>query len=213
MSDTISFSPPFVITEAEIDEMVAVARARSTTSRPSSSDAAHGARRLGLIVNPVAGLGGRVGLKGTDGAARACVGARPGAGSGAGRAGARGERALVRLDGTARDHDRGRRRRWAGALADGIATGRSSGARPRRRTRAQRRPRWSGASVELMLFAGGDGTARDIVDAVGHASADPRHPGRREDALRRVRREPRGGRRRAGACLRDARRSSCARPR
>jgi predicted polyphosphate/ATP-dependent NAD kinase len=134
------------------------------TARPSPSP------RLGLIVNPLAGLGGRVGLKGTDGAEivrRALeLGAEPAA---PGRA----ERALTRLD---RCGDR--LSIVAGARAMGgdlvqrhpfrteiLAAGdrAETTANDTRAAAAEMERR----DVELILFAGGDGTGRDIVETVG----------------------------------------------
>ena len=128
-------------------------------------------RRLGLIVNPVAGLGGRVGLKGTDGreiVRRALeLGAQP-------VAPVRADRALARLE---RHRDgitivAGARAMGGDAARASTASRRSSwtSAPATRRpptTRAPPPPRWSGGDVDLILYAGGDGTTRDIVDAVG----------------------------------------------
>ena len=126
--------------------------------------------RLGLIVNPVAGMGGRVGLKGTDGAdvvARALeLGARA-------VAPARAGRALARLT-PARD----RVSILAGARAMGGDLARSHAfvtedvAAGDRETTSADDTRAAAAEMErrkvvLILFAGGDGTSRDIVDAVG----------------------------------------------
>jgi predicted polyphosphate/ATP-dependent NAD kinase len=133
---------------------------------PSS---ANDVRRLGLIVNPIAGLGGRVGLKGTDGEdvqRRALeLGATAGSPS-------RADRALAHL---------ARRRSVlhivtaAGPMGADLARGRAFGvqvvgeaAEPttsrdtRRAARAMERE-----DVDLILFAGGDGTARDLLAAVG----------------------------------------------
>ena len=64
-SDTIAFSPPFVVTEARSTRWSDVTRRALDTSRPSSGAggkrAAPMAALIGLIVNPVAGTGGRVG--------------------------------------------------------------------------------------------------------------------------------------------------------
>jgi predicted polyphosphate/ATP-dependent NAD kinase len=126
---------------------------------------------LGLVVNPIAGMGGRVGLKGTDGAAilrRAVeLGATP-------VAARRAARALARLDG-----QRGELRVLAGAGAMGADLTREHGFRTES-VGAAREPTqaadtraaaaemaWRG--VDLLLFAGGDGTARDVHDAVGGA--------------------------------------------
>jgi predicted polyphosphate/ATP-dependent NAD kinase len=101
-------------------------------------------RRIGLIVNPVAGLGGRVGLKGTDGAAtqqRAReLGAVP-------RAAERAARTLARLEGAGLS---------IVPSAPPSAAGTQDVARQLLRD-----------GVDLLLFAGGDGTARDILAAVG----------------------------------------------
>ena len=124
--------------------------------------------RLGLIVNPVAGMGGSVGLKGTDGAlagqARS-LGAEP-------VAGGRASLALAHLAASGADLEV---LTCAGSM--GADAARSSGYEPSivhvasehgttaedSRTAARRivegRP-------HLLLFAGGDGTARDLLPAV-----------------------------------------------
>jgi len=127
-------------------------------------------RRLGLIVNPVAGLGGRVGLKGTDGretVRRALeLGALP-------VAPARAERALARLDRhrdvvtvvAAADAMGG-----DAALEHGFQTEVVTGGRSDETTAEDTRAaaaEMERLAVDLILYAGGDGTTRDIVDAVG----------------------------------------------
>jgi predicted polyphosphate/ATP-dependent NAD kinase len=124
-------------------------------------------RRLGLIVNPVAGLGGRVGLKGTDGGEtqrRAyALGARPGAALRAGLALDRLERATLALVAApgAMGEDVARAHGHAPQVL-GEARGETTGADTRAAARAMME-----AGVDLLLFCGGDGTARDVLDGVG----------------------------------------------
>lgn len=139
----------------------------------------HGVKRLGLIVNPLAGIGGRVGLKGSDGAdtvrkalALGAVREAPG----------RAERALERL---ARVKDHVEIVTWPGEMGEDEA--RAAGFEPTVVGSLAGRPNLTGASdvvettaadttqavrdlaasgVEMLLFAGGDGTARDICAAL-----------------------------------------------
>ncbi len=127
--------------------------------------------RAGLIVNPIAGMGGRVGLKGTDGpeaVARAReLGAAP-------LSGTRAEVALALL----RERMGNDVMLLAAPGALGADVARSSGietidielvepatGEAEDTIRAARRIVEAG--VDLLLFAGGDGTARNIVEAVG----------------------------------------------
>lgn len=126
-------------------------------------------RRLGLIVNPIAGLGGRVGLKGSDGPevqeeARQ-RGARPMAGARAAEA----LRALAGVEGLevlAYPDEMGAEAAFSAGLSPTvvgeIVPGRTTAEDTRRAAREMRQH-----GVDLLLFAGGDGTARDIYDAVG----------------------------------------------
>ena len=125
--------------------------------------------RLGLIVNPVAGLGGSVGLKGTDGelAAEArALGAVP-------LAEARAATALSQLAGL-----RNKLSVLTCSGAMGEAAARLSGIEPT----VVYRPKASATTAadsragaheivagrpDLLLFVGGDGTARDLLPAVG----------------------------------------------
>lgn len=152
---------------------------------PADSVAACGPR-LGFVVNPIAGLGGRVGLRGTDGATalREAInrGATP-------IAPARADRALARLTGVsgvrilaapgamgadlavARQFatevvGSGVRREEACGAERGSTVAAHSGATSPHHTRAAARAMLD-QRVDLLLFAGGDGTARDIVDIVG----------------------------------------------
>ncbi len=127
-------------------------------------------RSLGLIVNPVAGMGGRVGLKGTDGAAilrRArALGAEPGALIRARRALDKlasiagsfhlvtcpGEMGADATAGLRLDED------MVGAIKPGASTAADTQAAAAAMAHRE---------VDLILFAGGDGTARDIFDVVG----------------------------------------------
>jgi predicted polyphosphate/ATP-dependent NAD kinase len=125
--------------------------------------------RLGLIVNPVAGMGGRVGLKGTDGAEivrrAVALGATPVAPERASRALARLERIRNRVTVVAGARAMGGDLARAHAFRTEIvaAGDRDETTADDTRSAAAEMER----SVELILFAGGDGTTRDIVDAVG----------------------------------------------
>jgi predicted polyphosphate/ATP-dependent NAD kinase len=120
-----------------------------------------------LVVNPIAGMGGRVALKGTDGPdalreARA-RGAEPVAPE-------RARRALARLDKDTRVLAApgvmgGDLAAGAGLALEITAPllGSATGPLDTRNAVAEMCER----GVELLLFAGGDGTARDIHDAIG----------------------------------------------
>jgi predicted polyphosphate/ATP-dependent NAD kinase len=130
-------------------------------------------KMLGLIVNPVAGLGGKVGLKGSDGLdiqqqARE-LGAVPEAQDRAAEAlrilkksagdleklvtypGEMGENAAVRSG-------------FSPTMIGDIHPGETSAEDTQRAAQEM-----LGLGVDLILFAGGDGTARNICDAVGAA--------------------------------------------
>ena len=127
-------------------------------------------RTLGVIVNPVAGMGGRVGLKGSDGIeilhrARE-LGARPEAPG----------RMSQALEIVAEFKDRARVLTYSGQMGEhscalaglpASVIGRTDGDRttPEDTRRAARE--MAAAGADLILFAGGDGTARDLYNAVG----------------------------------------------
>ena len=128
--------------------------------------------RLGLIVNPLAGLGGAAGLKGSDGAGIVTEARRRGASP---RAPARVRRCLDLL------HDRRAEIElltWDGDMGADVA--RAAGFSPTvlgapaaaesdaEDTVAAARA-LAAADVDLILFAGGDGTARDICRALPDA--------------------------------------------
>lgn len=125
--------------------------------------------RLGLIVNPLAGLGGTVGFKGSDGLAQEALamGAVPKAGQRTKVAlsvfmplqsqismitcpGAMGETVLTDMG-------------WPHELIDLPVTAEHSTAQDTQQAALLMKQ----LGVDLILFAGGDGTARDICAAVG----------------------------------------------
>jgi len=127
-------------------------------------------KKVGLIVNPVAGMGGRVGLKGSDGPdilQRALsLGAVP-------ESPGRTKEALKRLKPIGKDIDM---LTWSGAMGEEEAL--SAGFVPRVIGSAAQKistpedtenaaHRLADLGVDLLLFAGGDGTARNICHAVG----------------------------------------------
>lgn len=121
-------------------------------------------RRLGLVINPIAGMGGRVGLHGTDGVfldAAFSRGAEP-------IAARRARRAVARLP---RDLELVAAGGAMGAdLLDELARPYATVHRPERVTTASDTRAAVAAMVELgvdlVLFAGGDGTARDVAEAL-----------------------------------------------
>lgn len=126
--------------------------------------------RLGLIVNPMAGLGGRVGLKGSDGEIvqqkAIALGAQP-------RALERAREALTALL-PLRDKieivtypasmgaEAAESLGFSTQVIGQIEAGKTSAQDTRRAAQSMKE-----MGVALILFAGGDGTARDIYDAVG----------------------------------------------
>jgi predicted polyphosphate/ATP-dependent NAD kinase len=127
-------------------------------------------RRLGLIVNPIAGMGGRVGLKGTDGADTVREALLRGASPGSPRRAADALRVILRI----RDRidlityplemgeSEAREAGFSPNVMGQIETGRTTSEDTLRAARDMK-----GMGVDLLLFVGGDGTARDIYRAVG----------------------------------------------
>ena len=128
-------------------------------------------KTLGLIVNPIAGMGGSVGLKGTDGEdtpQRALsLGAEPQASKRAHEAlsvigKAMPELTLVTCAGKMGE-DTARSCGLTARIIEGVPQdGASTSSADTRRAALELRR----LGVDLLLFAGGDGTARDICDAL-----------------------------------------------
>jgi len=127
-------------------------------------------RVLGLIVNPVAGLGGRVGLKGSDGAEIQRRARELGALPEALNRTAQALRPLERLKDRCvvvtypreMGEDVARACGLEPVVVGSIEPGRTTAEDTRRA--AQDLSRFP---VDLILFAGGDGTARDVYTAIG----------------------------------------------
>ncbi|MDA8309622.1 MAG: NAD(+)/NADH kinase [Actinomycetota bacterium] len=131
-------------------------------------------RLVGFLVNPVAGMGGRVGLHGTDTAARAVEARRRG---GSPVAPLRSARALRRLASSRGADDV---TVLAAPASMGAVVAASSGLRVRlldvgvgnptsAADTAAAAAAAAGAGADLLLFAGGDGTAADVLSAVGRS--------------------------------------------
>jgi len=125
-------------------------------------------KTLGFIVNPVAGMGGAVGLKGTDGKdilnKAISLGAKPIA----------SQRAEIFLTELIEAKDSLRLIVGAGAMGEDEAgkSGLAFDVRGERKSETTSEDtqlvakEMAGASVDLLVFCGGDGTARDVLKAV-----------------------------------------------
>jgi len=128
-----------------------------------------GLLKLGLIVNPIAGMGGRVGLKGTDGKEILAEAIRKGATEAAPSLALLALRELLPLGGSltvlCASSDMGQNQCLALGLAHEVVYRCSPGQTDAEDTiRAARIMEQAG--VDLIMFAGGDGTARNIFTAV-----------------------------------------------
>ncbi len=123
--------------------------------------------KIGLIVNPLAGIGGAAGLKGSDGEQTVAEALRRGARP---QAAERAARALRELAG-----EPVRLLVWQGAMGEDSAAAAGISAEVLGHVSSRSTPadtRQAAAAmleqgIDLLLFAGGDGTARDICDVVG----------------------------------------------
>lgn len=127
------------------------------------------ARQLGLIVNPVAGIGGRVGLKGSDGDEIQRLAREMGAQPQAQERAILAVKQLTGLEGL-------QIVTYPGEMGETVVgscglephvigrilPGKTSAQDTQNAARAMR-----DRGVDLLLFAGGDGTARDVYEAVG----------------------------------------------
>ena len=136
--------------------------------------------RIGFLVNPIAGMGGRVGLKGTDGvvAEAARLGAEPVANVRA-LAALRHFAELLKAAQAARDPPAIRWLTASGAMGgDALAAAgfteidivHDAPANPSAQDTIAAVGKFLAAGIDLVLFCGGDGTARDICGVTGDAT-------------------------------------------
>lgn len=139
-------------------------------------------KKIGLIVNPVAGIGGKVGLKGSDGEEIYKEAVRRGAVMESGKRAAlalsvlrREERSVLLLTCPGEMGEEACKATGLNyMIPDNVrnfeASDRTEGLAVERTTPADTvhaAKAFFEAGADLILFAGGDGTARDIMDAVG----------------------------------------------
>ncbi|MDW7678783.1 MAG: NAD(+)/NADH kinase, partial [Bacillota bacterium] len=129
-----------------------------------------GKKSLGIIINPIAGLGGRVGLKGSDGNdvvdKALAMGAKPESSQRAGYALAQ----LLDLKDGMEVHTYGGEMGENQLKALGFSAnvvGNPASARTTAQDTINAARLLRAAGVALILFAGGDGTARNIYEAIG----------------------------------------------
>jgi len=150
--------------------MAGIIRLISRLPQHSETPMAAAARNIGLIVNPIAGMGGSTALRGTDGSAVLArareLGAEP-------LAPGRARRALTRLAADAGPvsilaapgvlgADIAKDAGFEVEVIEGKAIAETSAEDTRHAAVALR-----DRGVSLILFAGGDGTARDLLDVLG----------------------------------------------
>ncbi|MBN2419772.1 MAG: ATP-NAD kinase family protein [Deltaproteobacteria bacterium] len=128
-------------------------------------------KRLGLIVNPIAGMGGKIGLKGSDGKeiiARAKeLGAQPESPKRTADALRRLFPIRERIELITYPHDMGENEARECGLHP-IVIGKIKQERTSEEDTRKAADDMLRMSVDLLLFAGGDGTARDIYSVIGN---------------------------------------------
>lgn len=127
-------------------------------------------KKVGIIVNPIAGMGGRVGLKGTDGVETLQQARQLGAAPESPRRAVEALKVFSKLKDTVdiftypaemgedACREAGFRPRVIGTIRKGHTTSEDTQKAAREMVEA---------GADLILFAGGDGTARDLFDAIG----------------------------------------------
>lgn len=130
-------------------------------------------KKLGLIVNPIAGMGGRVGLKGTDGPEilekAVQLGAKPVSLQRTGKA----LKALVSLKDsitlftcpTKMGEDSATDCGFSPQIIGGVSLSSTTAQDTKKAASAMQ-----AKGVDILLFAGGDGTARDVYEAIGNST-------------------------------------------
>jgi predicted polyphosphate/ATP-dependent NAD kinase len=125
--------------------------------------------RIGLVVNPIAGMGGPLAFKGSDDAALVTAARERGEVLIAPKRAAEALRPLAALNGglevLAYAGEMGEKEAARAQLATTVigSIGRDTSAQDTRAAAAE----MAGRNVDLLLFAGGDGTAVDVLEAIG----------------------------------------------
>jgi predicted polyphosphate/ATP-dependent NAD kinase len=132
--------------------------------------------KLGFLVNPIAGMGGKVGLKGTNGAAKkaAALGAQPVSPTKAlefltklKELNLTNRIEIITCQGVMGENET----RTAGVQAEFLLlhiTSETTAADTKSAVR-----KLAALNVDLIVFVGGDGTARDILDTLGNSAGIP----------------------------------------